>query len=560
MADLKQIKNIERLMNLFRGSESAHGVYVEAENNNPLKPKVKGKAVTVPKGPTIKHWEDHVEGIKGLGIVPINSEDMCYWGALDIDGALDSNRNPVHAWDCMNKDGSINHIALQQEIQKNDLPLVCCYSKSKSSHCFLFVQEAIPAQTMRSLLEEMASKLGVGGCEIFPKQDKLDRSRGDFGSWLNMPFYGDTRKGVLLKDGELEELNLPSFLEYAESKKLSKEQLDKMVGVMRVDINSLEEVLEGAPPCLQHILSHGIPTGARNSVLFNVAVYCKRKYGDKFREEFSKLHDKFCDEPLGFNELENICVSAEKKEYQYQCKDSLLKKYCNANVCMDRDCGIDFSSEIKTLKTATRILTDPVVYAVEVEMGAGLPQTVYVETEQMFSQDQFRVECSLQLHKTFVPIGKPAWNEICVRLINTAINQEPPYEMTEHGQLFKLLQSYLVNRAQSKRDQLSEEEGVYHCLDKHTVFFRLDGFRSYLVRKNIITQTLSKWKLNKKLNEIEVPTDEINMDTGESTKVKLGLTEERIRVGSGFVMVRGLSDEYIRLEEVANLIEQGDVV
>ena len=560
MASLQDIKRIEKLMNLFRGSENAHGVYIESNSKDPLKPKVKGKAATVPQGPTLKQWEAHYNGQVGLGIIPINAEGMCYWGALDVDGALDSNRQPTHSWECLNENGSINHTILQNEIHKHGLPLVCCYSKSKSSHCFLFVEEAIPAQAMRSLLEEMASKLGVGGCEIFPKQDKIDKDRGDLGNWLNMPYFGGTRVGVLLEDKELKEQDIDTFLEYAYSKRLTKADFENMVGDMRVDIDALEEVLIGAPPCLQHILQRGIPTGSRNSILFNVAVYCRKRYGENFRKEFGELHDKFVDEPLGFKELENICLSAEKKEYQYQCKDPLLKKHCNANVCMDRDCGIDFSSEIKTLKSATRILTDPVVYAVEVEMGAGLPHVVYVETDQLFSQDQFRKECSIQLHKTFVPITLKAWNDICVRLINTAINQEPPYEMSEHGQLFRMLQEYLVNRAQPRRTQLTEEEGVFHDTEKHLIYFRLDGFKAYLVRKGMVAQSFSKWKLNKKLEELEVPTDDINMDTGIVIKKKLPIKDERIRVGKGFVSVRAIEDSELHLEEVVGLVEEGDVV
>lgn len=560
MASLQDTKRIEKLMTLFRGSENAHGVFIETITNDPLKPKVKGKAATVPQGPTLKNWLEHYMGQIGLGIIPINSDDMCYWGVLDVDGALDANRKPMHDWACLNKDGSINHMVLQKEIQANNLPLVCCYSKSRSAHCFLFVEEAISAQAMRSLLEEMAAKLGVGGCEIFPKQDKIDKERGDLGNWLNMPFYGDTRHGVLLQDGELVEQNIDDFLKYAYKKRLTKQDLDEMVGEMKTSIDKLEDVLVGAPPCLQHILQRGIPTGYRNSILFNVAVYCHRRYGEDFRTEFGKLHDQFCEEPLGFKELETICVSAEKKEYQYQCKDALLKKYCNANICMDRDCGIDFSSEIKTLKSATRILTEPIVYAVEVEMGAGLPQTVYVETDALFSQDQFRKECSMQLHKTFVPVSSKAWNDICVRLINTAINQEPPFEMTEHGQMFRLLQEYLVNRAQYRKSQIAEEEGVYHDTAVHKLYFRLEGFKTYLTRKGVIPQSFSKWKLSKKISEIEVPTDEVNLDTGISIKKKLDIREERLRLGKGLLTVRAVDDEDFKLEEVMSMIEEGDVV
>lgn len=558
--DLKETKRIEKLMTLFRGSERAHGMFVEKQSNDPLKPKVKGKAATVPQGPTLKNWIEHYQGKIGLGIIPINSEDQCYWGVLDIDGELDSSRQPLHQWECLNADGTVDHVLLQQNIQKLGLPLVVCYSKSRSAHCFLFVREPIPAEAMRSILAEMSSQLGVGGCEIFPKQDRLDPNRGDFGNWLNMPYFGGTRKGVLLKDGELVEQDIDEFLDYAFSKQLHPEDFGTMTTKMRDGIDALEDVLAGAPPCLQHILSKGIATGSRNNILFNVAVYCRRRFGENFRQEFSKLHDQFVDEPLGFQELERICQSAEKKNYQYQCKDPLLKKYCNASVCMDRDCGIDFSSEIKTLKSATRILTDPYVYAVEVEMEAGLPSTVYVETDELFSQELFRKQCSYQLHRTFVPISLKAWNDICVRLINTAVDQEPPYEMTAQGQLFKHLQSYIVNRAQHQRNQLTEDEGVFHDIDKHMIYFKLEGLKSYLVRKGYFAQSVSKWKLGQQLSNIEVPTDEVDLDTGICKKRPLIIREERIRVGRGLVTVRSVSDEELKLEEVTSVIEEGDVV
>lgn len=560
MIDIQETKRIEKLMTLFRGSENARGMFVEAPVVDPLKPKKKGKAVTLPQGPTLKNWTEHYQGKTGLGIIPITSDDTCYWGVLDVDGELDNNKQPKHSWACLKADGTIDHIKLQTDIQDNELPLVCCYSKSKSAHCFLFVETPIPAAAMRSILEEMASKLGVGGCEIFPKQDKLDKSRGDLGNWLNMPYFGNTRVGVLLKDDTLEEQSIDAFLDYAFSKRLSGESLDALTSNMRMGIDALENVLTGAPPCLQHILSQGIPTGTRNSVLFNVAVYCRKRYGENFREEFGKLHDQFVDEPLGFRELETICVSAEKKDYQYQCKDPLLKKYCNANVCRDRDCGVDFSAEIKTLKSATRILTDPIVYAVEVEMEAGLPHVVYVETDQLFSQEHFRKECSYQLHKTFVPIKTTAWNDICVRLINTATNQEPPFEMTVQGQLFRHLQTYLVNRAQYKKQALTEEEGVFHDIDRNYLYFRLDGFKAFLVRKGAFAQSVSKWKLSQMLEQLEAPIDEVDTETGLSRKEKLGIREERLRVNKGFVTTRAVPDDKMKLEEVMNMIEEGDVV
>lgn len=558
--DLKETKRIEQLMNLFRGNETAHGIYLVTKSADPLKPKVQGRANTVPQCPTLKKWTEHYLGKTGLGIIPITDENLCYWGALDIDGEFNDKKELIHNWNCLNPDGTVNHIALQRDINKLQLPLVCCYSKSKSAHCFLFLEKAIPATAMRSILQEIASKLGVGGCEIFPKQDKLNKERGDLGNWLNMPYFGDTRKGVLLKDEILEEQDIDTFIEYALSKRLSAEEVDEMTKEMVADVTDLDKILVGAPPCLQHILKRGIAEGTRNKVLFNLAVYCNKRYGENFREEFHKLHDKYVDNPLSMKELETICLSAEKKEYQYQCKDPILKKYCNANLCMDRDCGIDFSSEIKSIKSATRILTDPIVYAVEIEMSAGLPSIVYVETDQLFSQDLFRKECSYQLKKTFAPITANAWNDIYVRLINTAVDQEPPYDMTEDGQWFKHLQSYIISRAQYKKQAMTEEEAVFHDIEKHIIMFRLDGFKTFLARKGIVSNNYSKWKLSQKLQALKIPTDDIDEETGKSMKIPIDIQEDRIKLGRAFVRVRTIPDKHLKLEQIESIENDEEIV
>ena len=560
MSDITTLRRLERLMELFKGSEYAHGIYIEEKQIDPLKPKIKGKAATIPQGPTIKQWKDHYEGTMGLGIIPINGKDECVWGVLDIDGELDNNKKPIHQWDCLNTDGSVNHIKLQTKIQSLNLPLVCCYSKSKSAHCFLFVQKPIPALAMRSVLEEFASKLGVGGCEIFPKQDKINREQGGYGNWLNMPYYkGTTRVGVLLQDDKLIEQDIDTFLDYALSKRLSPADFEKLTSNMKSDIDKLQDILIGAPPCLQHILASGITTGSRNSIMFNIAVYCHKRFGENFQDEVKKIHDEYVEDPLSFAELQNICSSATKKEYQYQCKDSLLKQYCNANVCIEREHGIDFSTEIKTLKSATRILTDPYIYAVELEMDAGLPMIVYVDTDTLFDQNAFRKACSIQLHKTFCPIPAKTWNEISVNLINKAVNQEPAFEMTKAGQLFKNLQLYIVNRIQYQRNALKEDEGVFHDKDKHKIYFRLDGFRAFLIRKGTIAQSKTRWAINKELIDLTIPTDEIDLNTGLSIKKKIGITEENLKVGKTTYAMKAIPDDYIKLESLLS-IEQEEVV
>lgn len=522
----EQIQQVEKLMTLFRGSTKAHGVYVEQAGRDPLKKKVKGRAMTVSMAPSLKKWIQHVEGKTGLGIIPINEDNQCYWGVLDIDGEVD-------------------HMKLQQRIQALELPLVECYSKSRSAHCFLFLEHPVDAESIRSILEEMASKLGVSGCEIFPKQNSLNLEKGDLGNWLNMPYYNNTRRGVVLENGELKEFELPGFLEYAYSKRLSDEDWAKLIGHIQKNLEDLEEVLEGAPPCIQYILkTQGICEGNRNKLMYNIVVYCKKRYTEEtFADKAKEIHDKYAENPLSVRELNTIINSVSGKEYRYQCKDSLLKQFCNSSICVERENGIDFSTEIKTIKNATRILTTPPVYAVELELETERPAKVYVDTDQLFRQDLFRKCCSEQLHKTFLPVSAKQWNQITTNIINNAINQDPPFDMMEECQLYFALMDYLANRIQFDKEVMLTEEGVYQ--HKGKIYFKLAGFRTYLLRRGAYTKELTVWKLGNKLNSLMIPTDEVDINTETRVKRRVPIEPENLWIRGKTEYVRTLPEEEV---------------
>lgn len=527
-------KIVEKLMTLFRGSTRAHGVYTETIED-PLKQKVKGKAMTIPTGPTLKKWLSHFNGEVGLGIIPINEDNQCYWGVLDIDGVVD-------------------HMLLQTRIQELKLPLVCCYSKSKSAHCFLFVENAIDASVMRALLEEMASKLGFAGCEIFPKQDKLNIEKGDLGNWLNMPYFGGTRLGVLLTDGELVEQDVDTFLDFAFANRLTPESLTEFMKQLKTNLDVLEdnELLRGAPPCLQYKLkTHGIVDGERNKMIFNIAVYCKMRYTEEeFRDKVKEIHDEYSSDPLSIAEMDRIIKSVEDKDYRYQCKDAILKQFCNSSICVDREYGIELSSEVKTIKDAVRILSDPLIYAVEVELDAGLPAKVYVETETLFNQERFRIECSKQLHKTFIPIGAKTWSNIATRIINSAINQDPPTDMSEENKLYAALLDYILNKIRHQVTALAEPDGVYHDQENHMIYFKLEDFRTFLLRKQLYGKELTTWKLGNKLNNLYIPTDEVDFKEEKRIKRRITIEETTKKVRGKALYLRCIPDKEINLVEI----------
>ena len=103
---------------------------------------------------------------------------MCTWGCIDVD------QYPL------------DHKKIITDIRKKELPLIVCQSKSLGAHIFLFSKTPAPAVTFQKVLKNLSATLGFAGTEIFPKQTKLIGA-DDVGSWLNLPYFGETRYAFL---------------------------------------------------------------------------------------------------------------------------------------------------------------------------------------------------------------------------------------------------------------------------------------------------------------------------------------------------------------------------
>ena len=107
----------------------AHGcTYVDKKGADGLK--IKGKSFVKREPVTDLLWQNHLNGIEpGLGIVPINEDNECRWGCIDVDQyTLDYKK-------------IINKLPM-------GIPLHVCRSKSGGAHIFLFTTDFVPAKLM----------------------------------------------------------------------------------------------------------------------------------------------------------------------------------------------------------------------------------------------------------------------------------------------------------------------------------------------------------------------------------------------------------------------------
>ena len=93
---------IEQFMSIFDGLQEAYGTFrIEKQAANG---KAQGKAGVVREPRTMLLWENHLGGRHGIGIIPINEDNNCKWGCIDVD------QYPL------------DHTLLVSKIRKLDLP------------------------------------------------------------------------------------------------------------------------------------------------------------------------------------------------------------------------------------------------------------------------------------------------------------------------------------------------------------------------------------------------------------------------------------------------------
>ena len=259
---------LQRFMAAFEGFGAAHG---QTQISNERRAgKQKAKSVIVRKPLTVELIAGHLKGEGGVGSIPINENNECKFGALDID------QYPLDL------------AAIDKKLRKMEVPAVVCRSKSGGAHIFFFFKTYISAGEFRDKAQEISSYLGYGGCEIFPKQEQIIVERGDVGNFINLPYFDakQTLRFAVKEDGE--PATLKEFLQLVDGRTVEPEAFVGLTFGEQID-----EFKEWAP-CLNCMFGQGIPEGTRNTVMFAAAVGCKKEQPDNWKSRLEEIINKFC--------------------------------------------------------------------------------------------------------------------------------------------------------------------------------------------------------------------------------------------------------------------------
>lgn len=426
-----------RLLARFTGLQRAHGHFRPQGPERERDGKQEGFTETIHAPITEALWQGHLDGVYGVGIIPITDEATCVWGAIDVD----IDKRP-------------DLIQVAKDVTRLELPLIVCRSKSGGAHLYLFTSEPVPAPLMRGKLMEWSIALGYSGVEVFPKQIKLAGPR-DYGNWINLPYFNgdETVRYAIKTDGQ--KLCISQFLDLADTLAVSTTELEEIR--MAADL-SFGDQLADAPPCLQCIAGKGGPgDGASNKMLFNVGIYLRKRHGDEWEGHFDGYNvEPFVQNARGHKELVQLVKSVNRKNYEYTCNEPPIAQVCNRQICLTRKFGIGGGEDDPgvVFGSLVKIETVPPTWIWDVD-GARLELT----TEQLKDQGRFHTACIDILNKWPKWMKPNTWAQLIRhKLEHVEVIQAPPDARPE-GMLWNHLQSYTTGRAQAKtRDELAQDK------------------------------------------------------------------------------------------------------
>jgi hypothetical protein len=454
-------------MALFRGNPRSFGQW------NPREPDPNRSSVTEKSAYTTREFERHLKGIFGIGIVPILDDASCLWGAIDIDNHGQSEDSDI--------------AAIEQRVLALNLPLVPCRSKSGGVHLFLFGREPLRAAQVHSVLKKWAKDLKVEGVDcIFPKQSRLEfNNEGGraLGNWINLPYFdAEKTKRYAVINNEPQPLEL--FLTEAESKAVTAHQLDQLYN------NEHSE----APPCIAAMITDGVDSGSRNDAAYNVTIYMKKKFPEDYRDRLYDMNGQIFKEPLPFNEMKKVVMSASRRDYRYRCSTEPCKSLCDRKTCLTRKFGItqdqsdemDMEFEVPALTDLVKYNTNPVRWEMTCE---GI--RIVVSTEELFEWRVLRLKLAERLLRVPPMIKNDKWQKILKTMMATCRIEEAPEDASVDGiikgQLIDFLRKCDLN---SPGTDTAERKALYRGIpvvqvddtDTRHVYFRGADFVQHLKR------------------------------------------------------------------------------
>ena len=478
---------IEQFIKIFTGLQRAHGVtYITKKGTDGEK--IKGKSFIKREPVTKELWENHLNGIEpSLGIIPINEENKCKWGCIDIDNYTE-----------------FDHKKLINKIKLLNLPLIVFRSKSGGAHVMLHTTVFVEAKLIRDKLLSVSAVLGYGGSEVFPKQIEL-KSKDDTGNFLNLPYFNHTNTTRYAFKEDSTAATLEGFFELYEKNKITPEQLEQL------KIKRPESEFSDGPPCIESLTQNKLDDG-RDRVLYQYIQYAKRKWPTDWDKKINPFNYKYFTIPLDDKTIQDKIKFNSKKDLGFKCNEEPMCSHCDKKLCRTRKFGIGGETVFPILSDLQKILLDKPYYYVNVD-----GERVKLENATtLYDQRLFQISVLEQADKILPSISKKEYKKYVQTLLDGKETIDPPAGSSKIDQLGEHLEEFCTNRSSntaSKEDMI--RGNVWTHEEKHHFIFS-KFYHGFLVKK--------KW-------------DEKPQHTHQMLKEHFKCAEDRILIGKKKVSV-----------------------
>ena len=481
---------VEKFIEIFQGLRLGYGL--TKRGNVSEQGKVESSHRWVEKELTKEIVQGHLDGTgDNLGIVPINENNKCKWGAIDID------------------EYTFNHKEFTQKMRELKIPLIVCRSTSGGAHLYLFTKDFVEAKDMRQTLLSLTASLGLvtRKDKIFPQQTKINVETNDRGNFCSLPYYKHKTgtKYAINDDGSA--ASLESFYSMYDRYSVDPSKLSEI----KVELNEKAKAVSNGPPCLEVLCSQGFPKGTRNNGLYNIGVYLKKSLPDEWETLIEDYNRKYLNPPLSNAEVENVKKSLRKKDYNYSCNEQPINSFCNRELCRTRKHGIGLANTaLPEISNLTKINHKPQPqWFVNVD-----GERLELETDDLQIQARFKKACMEQLNTIIPRVADRQWDTL-LRVLFSAIQIiEPPESLLIKNQLEDLIEDFAVRRAQG-RQKSDILRGVPYTADGETMF-RWKDLKKFLERQ--------KWSFDIR------KTGAMIEDIFNTTEKTLNIDGKRVRV------------------------------
>lgn len=462
--------HIQEFMELFSGSKHSYGELTYGEQ--PEKGKKKGGRYqhVTNRLITIEEYKRHLEGTKGLGIVPVNENGNCRFAVIDVD-IYDSELSMY-----------------VEAIERGNFPFVPFKSKSGGLHIYMFFREETPAAKATELMRKFSFVLSIdtlvkqksnSSVEIFPKQSILLQDKGEKGSFVNLPYYtAEKTTQYALRGGK--PLSFGDAIMYAKDK--------------RTTLNEASTFLENlafsdAPPCLQlvHILNPFEVMSGRNNYLFSMGVYLKKKNEDFFEQSLYEVNASLKN-PLDPKEIEDTILSSlRKRDYTYKCKDTPCTDFCHKKECKNREFGIGknegYFSSVECGQLFQYKTSQPYYeWDVKLQGQEEWKRLKFKTEDEIIRQDVFLRLCMRELYELPSKLKQIEW----FNKVNSALKEIQCVTVEEEDDtspivlIKNLLMEFLTGRAMAEtKDQIAAKR-VFWVASAEEYWFRTRDLLDFL--------------------------------------------------------------------------------